>query len=121
MEKTRVVVYDSSIHMAGIAASLRTDPTLDVVGIHRSAAGSEQYLTEIGPAVIVFDIGDSSPDLYITLLRNRPCLLLIGVDQSSDAVLVLSCREHQVLAAADLIKIIHRQFVESEAATKSKI
>lgn len=121
MKKTRVVVYDSSIHMASIAASLKTDPTLDVVGIHPSAAQSLQYLTELGPAVIVFDIGNSPPGLGIRPLRDHPCLLLIGVDQSSDQVLVLSCHKEQVLATADLIKVIHQKGAEVNSVEKSQM
>jgi hypothetical protein len=139
MEKRlQVVVYGSSLTMAGIAASLRADPTLDVVWITAQACTAlqqdvpalapsnawgaprprdsgpahssalPQALIALDPAVIAFDLSDPSSGLDVRLLRERPGLLLVGVDPSSDELLVLSSQQERAVAVADLLSVIHR-------------
>jgi hypothetical protein len=108
-ERTWVVVYGCSLSMAGIAASLKAEAGLAVVCVDPNSPTARQCLNDVNPAVIVFDRSDPYLDLDITLLRERPGLLLIGVDPSSDELLVLSSRSAQALSVADLLRVIvHR-------------
>lgn len=108
-KRTRVVVYGNSLNMAGIAASLKTDANLDVVCINPHAHNTRQSLNELNPAVIAFDLNDTNPGLDIILLRDRPGLLLVGVDACSDKLLVLSSQSSQAHSVADLINVIQRK------------
>lgn len=105
-ERTQVVVYGTSLHMAGLAASLTGEAGLAVACIETDSPTARQRLIELNPAVVVFDLSDTKPGLDITLLRERPDLLLIGVDPSSDELLVLSGRPAQALTLSDLIDLI---------------
>ena len=105
-ERTQVVVYGTSLHMAGIAASLKEEAGLAVACVEPDSAAARQHLPELSPAVIVFDLSDTKPGPDITLLRERPDLLLIGVDPSSDELLLLSSRPAQALTLSDLIELI---------------
>jgi hypothetical protein len=110
MEKhRRVAVYGNSINMAGIAASLKADTTLDVLCVNLDSPNARQSLDENDTAAIVFDLSDSSLRLDITLLRDRPGLLLIGVDPSRDEMLVLSSQPTQAISVADLVNVIHQK------------
>ena len=110
MEKrTRVVVYGSSLNMAGMQVSLKADPDLEVVCVDPHAPTAGQRLNELHPAAIVFDLTDPSLGLDVTLLREQPGLLLIGVDPSSDELLVLSSRPAQALSASDLVSVIRKE------------
>jgi hypothetical protein len=80
-KRTRVVVYGNSLNMAGIAASLKKDANLS----------------------------ETNPGLDIILLRDRPGLLLVGVDACSDKLLVLSSQSSQAHSVADLINVIQRK------------
>lgn len=104
-EQKQVVVYGCSLSVAGIAASLTAEAGLTVVWVDPNAPMARQRLDELHPAVIVFDLSDRALDLYITL-RERPELLLIGVDPSSDELLVLSSRPAEALSMADLVDVI---------------
>jgi hypothetical protein len=95
--------------MAGIAASLKTDATLEVIWINPHAPNARQSLNELNPSVIAFDLSDTNPGLDIILLRDRPGLQLIGVDPSSDKLLVLSSHAPQAHCMADLIKVIQQE------------
>ncbi len=106
--KTRVVVYGSSLHMAGIAVSLKADPSLEVVYVDPHAPNARQSLSELSPAAIAFDLIDPPASLDVALLHEQPGLLLIGVDPNSNELLVLSSQQKQAVAVADLLKVIQR-------------
>jgi hypothetical protein len=109
MEKRmQVVVYGSSLTMAGIAVSLKGDAGLEVVCIDSHSPTFQQKLNELDPAVITFDLSDLSSGLDLRLLRERPGLLLVGVDPASDELLVLSSQQERAVAVADLLSVIHR-------------
>jgi hypothetical protein len=110
MEKRRqVAVYGNSLNMAGIVVSLKADTTLEVLCINPDSPDAWQSLDENDLAAIVFDLSDPLGRLDVTLLRDRPGLLLIGVDPSRDEMLVLSSHPAQALSVADLVNVIHQK------------
>ena len=110
MEKRRrVAVYGKSLNMAVIIASLKADTTLEVLCVDLDSPNARQSLDENDLAAIAFDLSDPSLRLDVTLLRDRPGLLLIGVDPSKDEILVLSSRPQQALSMVDLVSVIHQK------------
>jgi len=110
MEKRKpVAVYGNSLNMAGIVASLKADTTLEVLCVNFDSPNAQQSLDENDLAAIVFDLSDSPLPLDFTLLRDRPGLLLIGVDPCKDEMLVLSSHPAQALSMADLVSVIHQK------------
>lgn len=107
MEKRKlVIVYGNSLTMAGIAASLKADDSLDVVCSEVQPSVFRQNLAGLEPATILFDLTNPPSELDLVLLCDRPELLLIGVDPSSDEVLVLSGRLHKVVSGRELAGIV---------------
>ena len=104
--RVNAIVCGSSLSMSGLAASLRTNPALDVVRIPADAAILAQELDRRHPSLIAFDLGELSGDLVFTLLRDHPGVILIGVDPSSDGMLMLSARQDQPISAADLVQFL---------------
>lgn len=104
--KIRVAVCGSSLYMAGLAASLQANPDVVVSRIPANTAALTQSLDELAPAAVAFDLGEMPGDLAISLLRDRPELMLIGVDPSSDRMLLLSGRQEQPVSAAELLQAI---------------
>lgn len=107
--RRRVAVYGNSLNMAGIVASLKADPTLEVLCINLDSPNARQSLDENDFAAIVFDLSNPPLRLDITLLRDRPGLLLIGMDPSRDEMLVLSSHPAQAHSMADLVNVIHQK------------
>jgi hypothetical protein len=104
--KMGVIVCGSSLHMAGLAASLRVNPDVDVTSIPANAAALVHRIDELAPAVVAFDLDELPGDLAISLLRDRPDLILVGVDPSSEGMLLLSGRREQPVSAAELLQVI---------------
>jgi len=110
MEKRRrVAVYGKSLNMAVIVASLKADSTLEVFYVDLDSPKAPQSLEENDLAAIVFDLSDPAHKLDVTVLRNRPGLLLIGVDTGKNEILVLSSRSMQAHSMADLVDVIHQK------------
>ncbi len=121
MEKCKhVVVYGTSLNMAVIAASLRADATLEVINIDSQSPTAQQSLNEIGLAAIIFDLSDPSHGLNLGLLRDRPNLMLIGVDPSKGEIRVFSSRSAQALSISDLVNVIHQKESNSQPPSQEK-
>jgi hypothetical protein len=104
--KIRVAVCGSSIYMASLAANLHANPEVEVSLLPASTAALLRGLKELGPAVVALDLGETPGDLAFSLLRDWPELILIGVDPSSDRMLLLSGRQAQPVSAAELLQVI---------------
>jgi DNA-binding NarL/FixJ family response regulator len=104
--KIRVAVCGSSLYMAGLAASLQVHPDVEVLRIPANPTALLHGLDELAPAVVAFDLDEMPGDVAISLLRDRPELVLIGVDPSSDRMLLLSGRQEQPVSAAELLQAI---------------
>ena len=110
MEKRRrVVVYGNSLNMAGIVASLKEDPTLEVLCVNIDSPKTLQSVDEDDITAIVFDLSDPPLRLDIALLRDLSGLLLIGVDFAKDEMLILSSQPAQALTIADLVNVIRQK------------
>ena len=121
MEKRKqVAIYGNSLHMAGIVASLKGDPSLDVFWLNLDSIDGCQKPGGKDLAVIVFDLSDPPVRLDISLLRYRQGLLLIGVNPSGDEMLVLSSHPVQALSVADLIYVIHQKDSSSSREERSE-
>lgn len=104
MSRTRVAVYGASLYMTSLVASLTLSPSLEVV---RMAPGSAILAAGTPPpAVVVFEQTVMTGDVAVRLLRERPDLIVMAVDPSSDKVLVLSGHQEQLLSATDLVQVI---------------
>lgn len=88
-----------------LAANLAQRANLQVLHV---AAWPEacRALANSFPDVLIFDLTESSQDLVLPLLLTNPGLALIGVDPSSDDLLVLSSRPQHVTSVQDLIQVI---------------
>jgi hypothetical protein len=106
--KPCLVLYGNSVFLAGIQAELERDHDLglELLSVEAGYADMAYLLRERKPRAVLFDLGMDQPGFVIPMLREQPGLLLIGVDPSSDELLVLSNRPAQVLNLSDLIKLV---------------
>jgi len=103
-----LVLYGNSVFLAGIKTELERDRDLglELLSVEAGYADVTHLLRERKPCAVLFDLGMDQPSFVIPMLREQPSLLLIGVDPSSDELLVLSNWPAQALNLADLIELI---------------
>jgi hypothetical protein len=93
------------VFLAGIQAELERAPTLELLTIESGRQDARELICNRQPRAVLFDLAEGQPDFAVVLLREQPGLLLIGVDPSSDELLVLSNQPAQALNLSDLIKL----------------
>jgi hypothetical protein len=107
MEKQRVILYGKSVILGSVGAGLRDVAGLEIVALD-TPLPTKQRLAELSPDVIIFDLAAAHPEAALLLLRERPGLLLVGVDPASDELLILSSQQERAVAMADLLRVIQR-------------
>lgn len=107
-----VLIFGKSLNLAGLGACLKQDESLDVQFLETKDPNIEKCVSELNPEAIIFDLSDPPVCLDVALLRNRPGLLLIGVDPSNDEVLILSGKRSRVITSIDLAQVISNQIVK---------
>ncbi len=106
MKARTVMLYGSNLVMSTIAASLREKCDFQVCQIQELLPDRIEKLYASPPDVILFDLGAGQPPFAIPLLNNHPTLMLIGIDLTSNKMLVLSGQQSKLLTTEDLVKVI---------------
>jgi len=109
-----VVLYGNSVFLAGIRADLKGRTQFELLTIEADCPEAADSIRACRPAAVLFDLAAAHPDFAIPLLRERSGPLLIGVDPSSDEMLVLSSHPAQALSVADLVEVIQQKQSNSE-------
>jgi len=106
---SRLVLYGDSVFLAGIKAELRQIPALELVTVEPGSAALADQIRSWNPCALLFDLAAAQSDFAITLLRENPNLLVIGVDPASADLLLLAGRSAQALSVAELFEVIQRE------------
>jgi len=101
-----VLVYGSSLNLAGMAACLKLDVGLDVHLADPHQCSARAVLDAFNPETIIYDLTDPPDDLDLAVLGDRPGTQLIGVDPSSDDVLVLTGKRSRVVTMGELAHLV---------------
>lgn len=108
MEKQRrIILYGKSVIVGSVGAGLQDVPGLEIIPVALPLRDAED-LGALAPDVIIFDLDAAHPDAALSMLRQQPELLLIGVDPASDKLVVVTARERRAAAVADLLEVIDR-------------
>lgn len=105
-DKNCVLVYGRCLNLAGVAACLKLDADLDVHLADPHQCCARAVLEAYNPDTIIYDLTDPPMDLDLTLLGDRPGTQLIGVDPSSDDVLVLTGKRSCAVTMGELAQLV---------------
>jgi chemotaxis response regulator CheB len=110
MEKRPLVlILGDSLLMEGIAASLTGCPQLSLICIDYSEFEIWQKADSLNPDVILFEMETPHSPFILSLLEERPGILLLGLDLSSSRVIVLNSRQHYSETMHDLWQIVEAE------------
>lgn len=113
-EDSCLVLYGNSVFLGGIKAELQHNTAFKLITVEVGDPGVTEMIRACNPRAVLFDLSADQPDFSVTLLREQTDLLLIGVDPSSDDILVLSSQPVQALSLADLFNVIFHKRSEKE-------
>ena len=100
--------------MAGVEAGLKSRAEIEVIHIDSSLPDAVQELDVLNPVAVIFDLA-SPPSLRFGLpfIREHLGLPFIGLDVTSNTVLVLSCQQYTARTVDDLAQLIRAQLSAS--------
>ena len=108
-EKKCVLLYGKCLNLSGVAACLKLEAGLDVHLADTHQCSAREVLDAFNPKTIIYDLTDPPTDLDLALLADRPDTQLIGVDPSSDDVLVLTGKHSRVVTVNELASLVAGQ------------
>jgi hypothetical protein len=101
-----VVLYGNSVFLAGIQADLQRRAELAVLTVEPDCPDTAARICALNPTAVLFDLAAAQPDFAIPLLRAWPDMLLIGVNSSSEEILVLSGQQVRAASMTELTHVI---------------
>ena len=105
--KRRVLLYGESLLLGAVGATLKQDSRLEIISL--ASPLTTQQLASLAPDVILFDVDGARPDAALASLKARPRLVLIGIDPSTDQMLLWSGHHSRALTMEDLADAIMNQ------------
>jgi len=106
MKKQRkVILYGDSLILEGIRTNLSGCPDLEVVSLAFPLL-KVQELDALTPDVVIFDLEAAHRDAVLALQRERPQVLLVGVNLATNQMLLWSGEQSRGLAMPDLVLAI---------------
>ncbi len=109
VSNSRLVVYGNSVFLAGIKAQLENTAALELITLQDTHTGVADRVRACQPQAVLFDLAMGYPDFAVSLLHELPGLLLIGVDPSSNELLILSGRPQPAMSVSDLVAVIDQK------------
>jgi hypothetical protein len=100
------LLYGRSLILGTLGASLKRYPHLEIVPLSPPLPTVAE-LGALAPDVIVFDVEAARPESAIALLEARPSLLLIGIDPSSDQMLLWCGQHSRARTMQDVVQAIN--------------
>jgi hypothetical protein len=107
-EGSCLVLYGNSVFLAGIKTEFQHHELPEVITVEAGRPDAPTRICALKPRAVLFDLTVAQPDFAVLLLRKQPDLLLIGVDPSSDELLVLCSHPARALSMSDLVEVITR-------------
>ena len=102
----KVALYGNSLVVSSIGASLNKISDLQIFLLDPAAPDPKDQLLDLQPDIILFDLASTEPSWLITLWKEQPQLLLIGVDQDKGSAMMFSSQPARLMTTEDLLQVI---------------
>ena len=103
MEKHGIVLYDNSIIVDSIGASLKQSPQFEMIPI---LPVKQHGLEALEPNAMPFDLESPLPEAAFAMLEKRPYMTLIGISPDSNMVRVWSGQKLKEISTRELMEVI---------------
>lgn len=104
--RQRILLYGDTLMLAGLRASLESDPAFDMIVLDAMHAAPHDLLA-LNPDIVIFDT-QSVPSQFQCDLIQQWEGLLIGIDPGHNRVLLWTGQHKSALSVQDLVEIIHQ-------------
>ena len=111
MKKRTVALYSPNTVLSTIGACLQKNTVFQVEQID----GPSEIIGKVSPPdVILFDFETAQPHFFLSMMRDHPTTMFIGVDLANNKMLVLSVDSSRQLTIEDLVQAIEKRPFSSD-------
>jgi hypothetical protein len=123
MEKRPLVVLlGGSLLMDGVAVSLAAPQLWKVIRLDIDALDIGECIGEcmesLDPDLIVFELDSPWSSSILSLIKDQPDVLLIGLDLSRSRAIVLDSHQHLTQTMSDLCQVVQSEANEKARSSK---
>lgn len=108
-QKQTVVLYGDSLFMDSIEAGLGINREFDLVRFSTNVTNINKRLKLFHPDIVIFDILTLTDHVILSLLKDYPNILFLGLDINTNQIIALRSQCHLADSLADLTEIIRRR------------
>jgi hypothetical protein len=105
-DRPLVVLLGKSLLMDGVAVSLTGEQMQRMVRMDVECNDIRERLKSLEPDLIVFELDNPKTQSIISLLKDRPDLLLIGLDLDYCRAIVLNSHQHITQSMNELQHVV---------------
>lgn len=92
--------------MEGVAVSLASCQTLTLIHLDSAVFNISAQIENLDPEIIVFELDIPYLAQILNLLKEKPGILLLGLDLECNRVIVLNSRQHSTQTMHDLCQLV---------------
>lgn len=104
-QQTVVALLGDSMMMDGIAVSLTKYETITPIRLDPATTNLKDCLQTIAPDLIIFELGTIWFHAILSLLSERPGLLLVGMDLECSRVIIMNSHQYQTKSIEELTQL----------------
>lgn len=110
--KQIIVLFGDSLFMDTIEAGLGAGREFGLVRIYTSVTDVGKRLQSFHPDLVIFDVLNLDDHAVLTLLKDQPGTLFLGLDINTNRIIALTCQCHTANSLSDLTHIIRQRSLQ---------
>jgi hypothetical protein len=115
-QRPLVVLLGESLLMDGVAVSLAGKGMLGTIRMDSDVVDIRECLETLQPDLVIFELDTPQSSHVLSLLREQPGILLIGLDLACSRAIVLNSRQQMTRTMSELCLM-----VQAEADQKAHV
>lgn len=108
-QRPLVVLLGESLLMDGVAVSLADRKMLGTIRMDSDVADIRECLEALQPDLIIFELDAPQSPSILSLLREQPGILLIGLDLACSRAIVLNSRQQMTRTMSELCLMVQAE------------
>lgn len=108
-QRPLVVLLGESLLMDGVAVSLAGKGMLGTIRMDSDVVDIRECLETLQPDLIIFELDAPQSPSVLSLLREQPGILLIGLDLACSRAIVLNSRQQMTRTMSELCLMVQAE------------
>lgn len=114
-ERPQVVLLGDSLLIDGVAVGLEGRQVSGVVRMDTAITNIKERLKSLRPELVVFELDTPRSPAILSLLKEQPGTLLLGLDLTCSQVIVLNSNQRSTLTMQEFCQLVQTEVGQNAA------